>query len=187
MSSFDDVYLEVSIVPERKRGIQVGKELLVFKVDTDLIQPIFGELLLYKIHQRQPAVGVDEVPALYGFAELLCVVKSDLLAVEMKPVSQRLGVVQYFLYRRLKPAFDVPAYEVAGEEEEKQCGDKREGGEEEKEFCFEVSADDFSFSLEVEFYQVSAQDEEKDEEEKDDDELKGGEKDVGEGCRGELL
>jgi hypothetical protein len=50
--------------------------------------------------------------------------------------------------------FNVPADQVTGKKEEKKGRNKRQGGKEQDQSCFKVSADDLPFFFQIEFYQI---------------------------------
>jgi len=109
------------------------------------------------------------------------------LRPRINTVGQSLGILEDLIERCFEPHLDVSADEVAGKEEEKKSRDEREEDKEEHELRFEVGSCHFPPSFEVELDQITPEDEQEYQEEKDDDDLEGGEEDVCDGGRRELL
>ncbi|MBA7659069.1 hypothetical protein ES703_67033 [subsurface metagenome] len=86
-----------------------------------------------------------------GVSQLASVMEGDVFAVCSESIRQAFCIIHYLVHRRFEPLFDVPVDQVAGKKEQEESGDERQGDEEQDQLRFKMSANDLSFSFQVEF------------------------------------
>ena len=167
MGSFDDIGFEILIILEGQIYTQVGEQLFVILVDSDLVQLVLCEFVPDKSHQGKTSFQVDQILLLYSGDELLGVVKGDLFTVEVKTFGQTARIIHDLVDGCLEPAFDVSPDDIAGKEEQQKSGDERERNEKDEQPDLKMCARDFPLPLEEEFDHVPSQNEREDEDEDD--------------------